>query len=142
MPKKTNKTLLATAIFSLLAGGNAIAAGGQTRNIVVESVPANDSSKVEIELRVADGRDTVAIGDTTSFCFTASAPGYLSLWDFGTSGKIKRIYPYPATITSTGYNPAVKNALAIAKAGKSSALPARKAWKPSMPFGRKTKQTK
>ena len=118
MPKKTNKMLLATAIFTLLAGGNAIAAGGKTRDINVESVPMNESSKVEIDLRVADGRDTVAIGDTTSFCFTASASGYLSLWDFGTSGKIKRIYPYPGDDNFNRVQPGREECVGDSKSGK------------------------
>ena len=103
MKKIYQKTAIALAI--ALAIGNAIAANSITRDIRVETIPANNSDKVELTLRVADGRDTIRIGDTTSFCFTASAPGYVSLWDFGTSGKISRIYPYSEDESFTRLRP-------------------------------------
>ena len=103
MKKIYQKTAIALAI--ALAIGNAIAANSITRDIRVETIPANNSDKVELTLRVADGRDTIRIGDTTSFCFTASAPGYASLWDFGTSGKISRIYPYSEDESFTRLRP-------------------------------------
>ena len=103
MKKTYQKTAFALAI--ALATGNAIAANSITRDIRVETIPANNSDKVELTLRVADGRDTIRIGDTTSFCFTASAPGYASLWDFGTSGKISRIYPYSEDESFTRLRP-------------------------------------
>lgn len=84
------KTALATAAILLTTG----AMGQSSRDIVVESIPSNDASGLSLTLDIADGRDTVNIGDKVSFCFSASKAGYISMWDIGTSGKVSKIYPY------------------------------------------------
>ena len=74
----------------------AAAAHAETRrDIKIEEIPANISDSVKLDLNVADGRDSVKIGERIAFCFTASADGYISLWDFGTSRKVRKLFPYP-----------------------------------------------
>lgn len=80
--------LLATTVSGLAHSQVAI------RDIDVESIPTNSSSNLRITLDVADGRDVVNIGDRIGFCFEVSKPGYISLWDLGTSGKVSKIYPF------------------------------------------------
>lgn len=55
-------------------------------------MPSNGSDKIVLEL--ADGRDSVRIGDTVSFCASVGESGYLSLWNLGSSGAVQRIYPH------------------------------------------------
>lgn len=80
-------TLLATAV-------SALAHGQANRDLRVETIPINNNGNVNITLDVADGRDVVNIGDYIAFCFEVSKPGYISLWDIGTSGKVSKIYPF------------------------------------------------
>lgn len=88
----SKKQHLALAVCLALAA----AAHAETRrDIGIEEIPANVSDSVKLDLNVADGRDSVRIGEYIAFCFTASADGYVSLWDFGTSGKVLRLFPYP-----------------------------------------------
>lgn len=75
------------------------------RDIVIEEIPANVSDRVQLELNVADGRDSVRIGDSIAFCFSANSPGYVSLWDVGTSGKVKKLFPYPNDATVRAVKP-------------------------------------
>lgn len=55
-------------------------------------MPSNGSDKIVLEL--ADGRDSVRIDDTVSFCASVGEEGYLSLWNLGSSGAVQRIYPH------------------------------------------------
>lgn len=73
----------------------AVAHAETRRDIKIEEIPANISDSVKLDLNVADGRDSVKIGERIAFCFTASADGYISLWDFGTSRKVRKLFPYP-----------------------------------------------
>ncbi len=83
---------LSLSIFTALLISNADAQ--MTRDITVEEIPGNSNPSVLIDLNVADGRDVVRIGDKIAFCFKISQPGYVSLWDLGTSGKVSKIYPF------------------------------------------------
>lgn len=75
------------------------------RDIAIEEIPANVSNRVQLELNVADGRDSVRIGDSIAFCFSANSLGYISLWDVGTSGKVKKLFPYPNDATVRAVKP-------------------------------------
>lgn len=74
--------------FSVVANANPI-------NRDINLLPTNQLDSVTLELDVADGRQVVNIGDEVAFCFRSNRDGYASLWDIGTSGEIKRLYPYP-----------------------------------------------
>ncbi len=83
---------LSLSIFAALLIGNVNAQN--FKDVVVEEMPGNSNPYVNIDLDVADGRDVVRMGDKVAFCFKVSQPGYVSLWDLGTSGKVSKIYPF------------------------------------------------
>ncbi|PIE12032.1 MAG: hypothetical protein CSA72_02665 [Rhodobacterales bacterium] len=87
-----------TSIFSAAAIAASMitaTAEAQTRDLVVDVLPANNNPDVQIVLRASDS--VVEVGDTMSFCFESSKSGYVSMYNFGTSGSVHRIFPYTAS---------------------------------------------
>lgn len=66
------------------------------KDIVV--VPANESSGVRLAISL-DNRSQLRVGEEVQVCFSASEPGYVSLWNVGTSGRVARLFPYEAVVS-------------------------------------------
>jgi hypothetical protein len=53
-------------------------------------------SSAGVQLRLERGKSVVPIGEEVAFLFTTNQDGFVTLWDIGTSRRVKRIYPRTA----------------------------------------------
>lgn len=95
---KTQQQLKGLALGVMMALGS-LAIDGMIQPVQAQSmardisviVPRNPDATVNLSLIVE--KLEYSIGEYATFKFRASESGYVSLWDFGTSGKVTRIFP-------------------------------------------------
>lgn len=77
------------------AWAQSLLAAAQTAAIKdIIAVPNNQAAPVDLKIEV-DGTE-LREGQTTKICFSTSQPGYVTVWNLGTSGKVVRLFPYTA----------------------------------------------
>ena len=87
------------AATSLAVGIIAGPAGAAAEKSLIP-MPYNAGSDTELQITVNQRQPR--IGDTVEICFSASKPGYVTLWNIGTSGKVARVFPNAFSGGNTG----------------------------------------
>lgn len=82
------RLLIATAVCFVLAGAGARA---QIATRGLTPVPYNENSPAALQVEL--DQQQPRIGSTVSICFESSKPGFATLWNISTAGKVARVFP-------------------------------------------------